>query len=62
MLERFQNLTELNGEEKNLLSEMEIKQWFIIISPVSCRCTDYVILAPESLLGEIYMQSSVCEK
>jgi len=26
MLERFQNLTELNGEEKNLLSEMEIKQ------------------------------------
>jgi len=26
MLERFQNLSGLNGEEENLLSEMEIKQ------------------------------------
>jgi hypothetical protein len=61
MLERSQNLSRLTGGQKNLLSQMEIKPWFVIISPVSWRCTDYVILAPESLLGEIYMQASVCE-
>jgi len=58
-LERSQNLSGLTGEEENLLSQMKIKQWFVIISPVSCHCTDYVILAPKSLLGEIYMKFSL---
>ena len=62
MLERSQNLSGLTGEEKNLLYQMETKQWFVIISPVFCRCTDYVILAPESFLGEIYMQTSIRDK